>query len=112
WRSVDHPCTVKVGITGALRASSTVYTKGFRMGVANLMTRRTRMLLLATALTGLAVAAAVATPQIGAEGKFETLKNLQTERRSFAKAITPAVVAVASSKPDIGNTGQTGLAAG
>ena len=82
------------------------------MGVATLMTRRMRMLLIATALTGLAVAAAAVTPYVGAEGKFETLKNLQTERVSFAKAITPAVVAIAATRPDIGNPGQTGLAGG
>lgn len=82
------------------------------MGVASLMTRRFRPLLLAAAVTGLAVAAAVATPFVGAEGKFETLKSLQTERRGFAKAISPAVVAIATEKPDLGNPGQTGLAGG
>ncbi|MCB9932165.1 MAG: trypsin-like peptidase domain-containing protein [Planctomycetes bacterium] len=76
------------------------------------MTRRMRPLLLAAMLTGMALAAAVATPFVGAEGKFETLKSLQTERRNFARAISPAVVAIAAEKPDFGASGQTGMAAG
>ncbi|MEZ5992721.1 MAG: trypsin-like peptidase domain-containing protein [Planctomycetota bacterium] len=79
------------------------------MGVASLM-MRARWLLLAVALTGLAVMAATATPAVGAEGKFETLRSLQTERRGFAKAISPAVVAISAQKPDISNPQQTGMA--
>ena len=79
------------------------------MGVATLMLRA-RWMLLAAALTGIAVVAATATPKVGAENKFETLQALQTERRAFAKAISPAVVAIASSKPDISNPQQTGMA--
>ena len=82
------------------------------MGLLTLFKRRANTLLLATTIGGLGLAAVVATPFIGAEPKFETLRTLQTERRTFAKSLSPAVVAVAATKPSIGDAAQTGLAGG
>src|SRR5688572_25583863 len=86
--------------------------KGFRMGVLTLIKFRARTLLLVATISGLSIAAVVATPYIGAEGKFETLKAIQTERRTFAKALSPAVVAIAATRPEVGQAAQTGLAQG
>jgi S1-C subfamily serine protease len=86
--------------------------KGFRMGVPTLIKFRARTLLLVATISGLSIAAVVATPYIGAEGKFETLKAIQTERRTFAKALSPAVVAIAATRPEVGQAAQTGLAQG
>jgi len=84
------------------------------MGVPTLKMRRLHVAMIAVALAGLIGGFALAAPEAGAEGKFETLQTLQKERRSFSKALTPAVVAIAAGNeaPDIGGDQQTGLAAG
>ena len=84
------------------------------MGVLTLKTRRLQAAIIAVALAGFVGVFALTAPEAGAEANFETLKSLQKERRSFSKALTPAVVAIAAGDkgPDIGGDQQTGLAAG
>lgn len=71
------------------------------MGVPTRITRRMRLLLLPAVLAGLAMAVALATPNVDAEENLQTLKTLQKERRSFASTVSPAVVAVSASEVDI-----------
>lgn len=71
------------------------------MGVPTRILRPMRLMLLPAVLAGFAVAIAMATPNVDAEKSFQTLKTLQTERRAFAKAISPSVVAIAANKVDI-----------
>ncbi|MBX3474597.1 MAG: trypsin-like peptidase domain-containing protein [Planctomycetes bacterium] len=71
-------------------------------------------------LPGLLLASAVAltsihafsVPAAEAQQGAPTLKALQSERVAIAKALTPAVVAVAQTRPNFGADGQTGMAGG
>lgn len=105
-------CTATVLIGSSAWAN--LDTKGLWMGVPTLKTRRVHFTLLAVALAGLVGVFALAAPQADAEGKFETLKSLQTERRNFSKALSAAVVAIAAGEngPNIGGDQTTGMAAG
>jgi S1-C subfamily serine protease len=82
------------------------------MGVSRLIPRRARSALVVVMISGLALAAVTAEHFAGAEPNFQTLKTLQTERRTFASTLAPAVVAISAAKPDVGNAAQTGLAQG
>lgn len=81
------------------------------MHVANSIPRRARLLLIPSLLAGLAVAGVWAGPGIDAELNLQTLRNLQDERRAFAKTLTPAVVAIATQRPDM-EPQPTGMSAG
>ncbi len=63
----------------------------------------------------LAMCALMATgSQTGAQGEpsLTTLQALQDERRSMVSAFAPSIVAVARSRPNLANMGQTGMAGG
>jgi serine protease Do len=79
------------------------------MGVTRLIPRHA---LVVATISGLAIAAVTATPFVGAEPNFQTLKTLQTERRTFASTLAPAVVAIAAARPDIATAPDSGLAQG
>jgi len=55
---------------------------------------------------------ALTTPAADAQQGVATLKALQSERVTLAKALTPSVVAVAPARPNFSSDGQSGMAAG
>lgn len=81
--------------------------KGFRMRAAT--KPRKRLLPLAAVFVAV-MAIAFTAVQAQDTGGFKTLKALQTERVNLAKALTPAVVAIAATRPNLANEQQTGMA--
>lgn len=71
------------------------------MRVAESFPRPARLLVIPALLLGLLVAGAWAAGDTGAELNLEALKSLQDERRSFARTMSPSVVAIASERPDM-----------
>lgn len=75
--------------------------------------KRALCLVCVPALLALVVVVAVqSAPATQAAPGNATIKSLENERISLARALTPSIVAIAASKPDISNMGQTGMAAG
>lgn len=64
------------------------------------------------ALLALAAILAVSAASSQAEPGTRTLKSLQSERVSLAKSLSPSIVAIAATRPDLAAMGQTGMAGG
>ncbi|MBK9973288.1 MAG: trypsin-like peptidase domain-containing protein [Planctomycetes bacterium] len=67
--------------------------------------------LLATSIAATAFGA-FTLPAADAQQGVQTLKVLQSERVAMAKALTPSVVAIAPTRPDLAREAQTGMAGG
>ncbi len=82
-------------------------TKGFPMRAG---TKPGRRLLPLAAVMVAALAIAFTAVQAQDTGGFKTLKALQSERVSLAKALSPSIVAIAASRPNLSGDQQTGMA--